>query len=328
MHSKIIDPKRDGRFIFHNQGSCKKTVTYLGHEARAQDKSSIFFNGKRTDILAEEVQKTIDNNTKGLRKHQEKFYSLVISPSDDELSHIDGKQEKLQQYTRTVMENYATNFHLKDGKKLNSKNLVWFATIHQNRKIKDGDHKGQTKTGLHQHIHILVSAKDKSAQYRLNPKGRKYTFHFKSWQIQNGKSFQRMFDYEKPTLSEKLTQGLPQEKIDKYQERIRYKVGNLNEHFLGKNKLDVEKVLSIGKTQSYGKGFFFNLHRLTQHYKQGKLVHNPYHVLKEGKDEKVLVPEVKLTSFAKSVQQLGYEIGGENEMDFKRKKKRGQEIER
>jgi len=71
MYSKIIDPKRDGRFIFHNQGLCKKTVTYLGHEARAQGKDMVFFNVNRNDILAEEVQSAIDSNTKGLHKQQE-----------------------------------------------------------------------------------------------------------------------------------------------------------------------------------------------------------------------------------------------------------------
>lgn len=79
-HIKIIDPKRDGRFIFQNQGSCKKTVAYLGHEVREQGRESVFYNDKGADIPAEEVQTVIDNNTKGLRKQQEKFYSLVLPP--------------------------------------------------------------------------------------------------------------------------------------------------------------------------------------------------------------------------------------------------------
>ena len=74
MHSKIINPSRDGRFVFANRGSCKKTVSYLNHEAKEQGREAVFFSAEKENISSTQVQTSIDSNTKGLRKSQEKFY--------------------------------------------------------------------------------------------------------------------------------------------------------------------------------------------------------------------------------------------------------------
>ncbi|WPP51768.1 DUF5712 family protein [Catalinimonas niigatensis] len=322
MHSKIIHPSRNGRFVFNNKGSSNKTVSYLGHEAKELDKETEFFNEEKTDIKAAQVKEAIDENTKGLRKGQEKFYSLVLSPSEDELQHLGNDPEKLKAYARAVMENYARNFKLAGSKPLSSSDLVWFATIHNERKEKEGEQKGQLKAGNHAHIHILVSAKNKSGEYRLNPKGRKNHFTFKDWQVQNGKTFQQMFGYEKSTISAKLTTGMSEETKLRHEERIRYRINHLNQYFTGSQKIDLDRALTIGKEQEYGKGFFFNLHRLTQNYQQGKPVINPYEVLQTGKDEKLNFPEKSIGSFAKSIQRLGQEAGEEEELLPERKKKR------
>ena len=222
------------------------------------------------------------------------------------------------------MENYAANFTLQDkntnahSKRLSSSDLVWFATIHQERKEKEGAEKETSKTGLHQHVHILVRAQDKTRQYRLNPRGRKSHFVFKHWQIESGKTFQQMFGYQKATTSEKLTAGMPEATKLRHQERIRYRVAHLNQYFVGSQKLDAERALSIGKAQEYGKGFFFNLHRLTKQYQEGKLVNNPYHVLETGKDEPFRFPERSLYEWGKGVQTLGEETA--EETDQRRKK--------
>ncbi len=333
MHSKIINPSRHGRFVFSNKGSSSKTVSYLSHEAREQDKEADFFNEEKADFKAAEVKEAIDGNTQGLRKAQEKFYSLVLSPSEDELKHLGNGPEKLKVYTRAVMENYAKNFKVADGKQFKSSDLVWFATIHEERKEKEGSLKGQVKSGQHMHVHILVSAKGKIGECRLNPKGRKSYFTFKDWQVENGKTFQQMFGYEKSTTSEKLTAGMPKETRLRHQERIRYRVEHLNQYFSGSQKMDVDKALSIGKEQEYGKGFFFNLHRLTDHYQQGKTVNNPYQVLQTGKDEKISHlnhSEHSLMNWSKTIQQLGqeFEEDGLGKPKKKRQPSQDQEIER
>ena len=328
MHSKIIDPRRDGRFVFANRGSCSKTVSYLGHEAREQGRDTSFFNQERSDVGSEEVRVTLDENSKGLRKQQEKFYSFVLSPSQAELEHIGNDKAKLQAYTRQVMDNYARNSTLKDGSTLAPSALVWFATVHQERKEKEGERKGTTKSGLHQHVHVLVSAQDRSRQHRLNPKGWKSRFTFKDWQVQNGKTFQQLFDYRNATTSQKLIASMPLETQQRHQERIRYRITHLNEHLVGKEKLDVEKAVSIGQQQQYGKGFFFNLHRLTQQYQQGKIVNNPYHVLQTGKDEKIVFPERTLLHLGKGAQGMNQEVGEEEVDKRKKKQQRHQPLDR
>ena len=272
----------------------------------------------------------IDGNTKGLRKPQEKFYSLVLSPSEEELKHLKNDPKKLQQYTRQVMDNYAKNFTLKAEEPfpLLSSDLVWYATIHQQRKQQQGEEKGSNKAGLHQHVHIIVSAKDKTGEIRLNPRGRRSRFSIRDWQVQNGKTFQQMFSYQKPTLSDKLTQGMPSEQVQRHQQRIRDKVACLNQYFVGTQKLDADKVLAIGKEQQYGKGFFFKLHRLTERYHQGKSVNNPYHILQTGKDEEISLPEHVLLRLGKGAQEIGQ--GAENEELDKRRRRQQQrqQIER
>ena len=329
MHSKIIDPRRHGRFVFANRGSSSKTVSYLGHEAREQGEETTFFNQQRNEVTADEVRDSIDGNTKGLRKQQEKFYSLVLSPSQAELKHIGNDPTKLQNYTRQVMDNYARNCTLKDGRTLDPSELVWYATIHQERKEKEGEQKGTTKSGLHQHVHVLVSAQDRSGQHRHNPKGWKSRFTFKDWQVQNGKTFQQLFGYRDATTSDKLTAGMSEETKLRHQERIRYRITHLNQYFAGTQKLDVDKALSIGQEQQYGKGFFFNLHRLTKQYQEGKLVNNPYRMLETGKDEKMSFPEQTLLHLGKGAQAVGQEVGEEEETSQRKKKQqRTQQLER
>lgn len=310
--------------MFANRGSCSRTVSYLGHEAKERGEETVFFNRQQNDLTADEVRNSIDGNTKGLRKQQEKFYSLVLSPSQAELKHIDNDTTKLQAYTRQVMNNYARNTTLGNGQQLAPSELVWFATLHQERKEKEGEQKGTTKSGLHQHVHILVSAQDRSGQHRINPKGWKSRFTFKDWQVQNGKTFQQMFGYQDATTSAKLTKGMSEETQLRHQERIRYRINQLNEHFTGSRKIDVDRALMIGKEQQYGKGFFFNLHRLTKQYQEGKLVNNPYRMLETGKDEKLSFPERTLFHLGKGAQAVGQEVGDGEETSRRKKKQQRQ----
>ncbi|WKN43281.1 DUF5712 family protein [Tunicatimonas pelagia] len=303
MHTKIIDPKRDGRLVFANRGSCQKTVSYLGHDAKARDETVQFFDQERNAIAPEEVKSMIDRNAKGLRKEQEKFYSLVISPSQAELVHLKNDPTKLQEYTRAVMQNYAKNFNLKDDSRIRPSELVWYATIHHDRTEKEGEQKGEVKKGHHTHVHILMRAQDRNRQHHLNPKGWKSHFTFKDWQVQNGRTFQQLFDYQQETTSKNLTASMPEATQLRHQERIRYKIDYLNQYFTGHWKLDENKVLSIAGEQNYGKGFFFRLHHLTKSYQQGKLVNSPYLLLETGKDELLALPEHTLLHLGK--QSLG-----------------------
>ena len=140
MHIKIINPKSDGRKVYDNTGSVDQLVSYLQHEAKEseEEREDIFFDQSRNHVSAEEVKARINGNCKGVRADQEKFFSIVVSPSEEELRHIENDDEQLRRYVRQVMENYAQSFRIKD-KVLSSEDLVWFATVHQDREVKNLD---------------------------------------------------------------------------------------------------------------------------------------------------------------------------------------------
>ena len=116
MHIKIINPERDGRKVYDNTGTVDQLVAYLQHEAKEEDKKrvEIFFDQSRNEVSPDEVVARINGNTKGVQATQEKFFSIVVSPSEDELRHIKNDDERLRTYIRQVMENYAQSFNLRD----------------------------------------------------------------------------------------------------------------------------------------------------------------------------------------------------------------------
>ncbi|AMR25508.1 hypothetical protein A0257_22730 (plasmid) [Hymenobacter psoromatis] len=113
----------------------------------------------------------LDTNQKGLGKDAAKFYSLVLSPSGEEVGELGNSPEALARYTRSVLELYAKNFQLKGGKELGAVDLVGAATIPQDRKNRGTDEgmQGEVKPGLQTHVHVLVSARDAAQKITLNP---------------------------------------------------------------------------------------------------------------------------------------------------------------
>jgi hypothetical protein len=174
MYAKIINPKTNDKKVYDNKGSLARLGNYLAHEAKAAGEAATFFGAPGTgEKTLAEVVALIDGNVKGLGKDAAKFYSLVLSPSPEELTHIGNDAQGLAKYTQHVMELYAKNFHLKNGRELGEPNLVWAATIHDERKNRGTDEgvQGEKKDGLQTHIHIVVSARDADQKITLNPLG-------------------------------------------------------------------------------------------------------------------------------------------------------------
>eukprot|EP01036_Dinobryon_divergens_P042842 gene42842-56952_t len=146
MYSKVINPEKDGKVAFNNKGSSARLGNYLEKELdllKSPD-GKVFFNNEGS-FTKDEMVKSIDTNVKGLTADDDKFYSLVLSPSQAELEHIKNNPEKrnaaqLREFTVDCMENYAQNFIIKakDGssKQLTEKDLVWFANIEYDRTFK------------------------------------------------------------------------------------------------------------------------------------------------------------------------------------------------
>lgn len=207
MITKILPPTNNREINYDNKGSCERLVQYFEHEARDANEESLYFDQWRNDLSKEEVVFMIDHNVKGLKKDDTKFVSLVIAPSKEELQHIGNSQEKLQEYTRKVMENYASNFKLKNDKQVPREDLVWYGIVHKNRKyqwdeqaVKEGRaERGERKEGDQMHIHIVVSTRDRDQSITLNPKTSKQRFNIIEFQKKNGESFQHLFSYTKQT---------------------------------------------------------------------------------------------------------------------------------
>lgn len=179
MILKVINPKKDGKNLYQNNGTCFPLVQYLSKEDdKLGDDREYFFNHDNDIVMASEVLSTIDSYRKGLEKKDTKFYSLVIAPTDAELSCMKDPRKELRNYTRMMMEIYAANFNgINQPKNLEGKDIVYFAKIEFDRYYKGTDkevlegniEQGTVKPGNNMHVHIIVSRKDKRNKYKISP---------------------------------------------------------------------------------------------------------------------------------------------------------------
>ena len=158
-----------------NAGSCGQLVEYLEKEnnLKAEPKAELWFNQGRDDLRPYEVRQGIDTNTAKLKQSEAKFYLVNISPSQKELQHIGNDPQKLKEYARGVMAEYAANFQ----KGLGPDDVKWYGKVEYNRgykwtdlEVKHGlNQRGEAKAGYQIHVQIIVSRKDSHNQRLLSP---------------------------------------------------------------------------------------------------------------------------------------------------------------
>jgi hypothetical protein len=158
-----------------NAGSCGQLVEYLEKEnnLKAENKAELWFNQSRDDLRPYEVRQDIDSNTAKLKQSEAKFYLVNISPSQKELQHIGNDPQKLKEYARGVMAEYAANFQ----KGLGPDDVKWYGKVEYNRgykwtdpEVKQGlQQRGEAKAGDQMHVQIIVSRKDSHNQRLLSP---------------------------------------------------------------------------------------------------------------------------------------------------------------
>ena len=153
-----------------NSGSSADAVGYLEKENKTRKKSERstegFFNQDSYDIDRNFVVKKLDSKRQGIKKHEGKFYNLIISPSQKELAEL--TDDDLKDYTKDLMIKYAENF----DRGVDPNDVVWFAKLEKRRKYKGfkqkknkklnlppGVKSGDYKTGDNRHIHVLVRRK-------------------------------------------------------------------------------------------------------------------------------------------------------------------------
>ena len=114
-------------------------VAYLEKENKDKEPElqEHFFDQYNDHVSPKHVVKDIDGNTSKLRKNAPKFYSLTISPSQRELKHIGNDPDKLRQYVREVMKDYANSFYRDTPVSVDS--IKYYAKIEYERSYKGFD---------------------------------------------------------------------------------------------------------------------------------------------------------------------------------------------
>jgi hypothetical protein len=193
MFVKVHKKQRKDSYV--NTGSCAVLVDYLEKENEGKSllESELFFNNEQDNVMSSKVIFSIDNNVKGLKESQDKFYMISVNPSPKELKHmarqatgrdISGVWEMSQaeiksynsyfkEYVNKTMDVYAKNF----DRGLSKENLVYYAKIEQERTFKGIDKEvkeglaqsGSKKPGLQTHAHVIVSRMDKDMKKSLSP---------------------------------------------------------------------------------------------------------------------------------------------------------------
>ena len=277
MVTRILKTKESGNVVYDNKGSSERLINYLKHEAKENNSPDIyFFNQTEINIKPDDVLNKIDNNIKGVKVTDSKFFTLIISPSQDELNHPKNDEKKLVEYTQKVMENYGNNFQLSNEKKIGKDDLVWFATIHQERKfsgtdeaVKDGfARSGTQKPGLQTHIHVIVSRRDAEQKITLSPEGNQKRFSKADWTLKNIKDFNLMFEYSQP------------KNLELEEKKLRTRLEQWTKNYPDIEKIiETEKVVKIAKERGFEGGFYRDLKKIEQKLEKGELILNPYHIL-------------------------------------------------
>lgn len=182
-------------YVKGNTQSCSDLVKYLEKENDDLEllEQEQFFNHTSNQINAQYAINSIDNNKKGLKDKDAKFFMVTVNPSERELKHLakiatkrdisdvsEMKPSELERYNnmvkgyaREVMEEYAKAFN----RGLTEGDLVYYAKLEQQRHFKGTDKEvkeglvtsGEKKEGLQTHVHIVVSRKDVTQKISLSP---------------------------------------------------------------------------------------------------------------------------------------------------------------
>lgn len=152
----------------NNSGSCGQLLNYLEKEDKTRDEEhelSGFFSSKSDGLSTEKAKEVIEHDfyKKGLKNDADKFYSVTMSFSQDELK---GKSnEELKQFAQEEFSKMYVG--AVKGRELDPENIAWVAKLETERKYKGTDQEvkegieksGDLKEGDQRHIHFVVARK-------------------------------------------------------------------------------------------------------------------------------------------------------------------------
>ena len=319
MYVKLLNPRTNGRMVYANAGSARRATNYLAQEAKEQGQAATFFGAAaRGDLSADAVGELLDANHQGLGKEAAKFYSLVLSPSAEEVAALGNSPDALRQYTRDVMELYAQNFKLAGGNVLHEPDLVWAATLHQERKNRgtDAGAQGDYKPGLQTHVHVLVSARDAAQKRTLNPLGKAERFNRVAFQAQAGVQLEEQLgraapreigglpptreqrtnekarDIQAQAARTKEKKPLTAEQLAAKDARLEIQVARVNTKWSPTSQLDPTQVKAAAKERGYDNIFYDRLGKIERGAEQGKFTPEPYAYLRTGLVQRVELVEI------------------------------------
>jgi hypothetical protein len=193
---------------------------------------------------------------------------------------------------------------------LGEPNLVWAATIHDERKNRGTDEgkQGEKKDGLQTHIHIVVSARDADQKITLNPLGTPDRFNRVQFQANALAQFDIQFglitskDLGKPEptrkqlVAEKADEittkaaankrekkPLTEVQIAAKDARLDTQVTRVNFKLPDTNQLDPERVKEVAKERKYDNVFYATLGQIERNAEKGMHTPKPYEYLATGR---------------------------------------------
>lgn len=227
MNVKIqnASPHKEGG---NNKGSCAALATYLEHEDEeriAEGKDIMpFLTPDGVEVTKGEVIEKIDRNHSHLGKNDDKFYSITVAPSAEEIKAM-GETEAEQyksglKLMRAISDSYAENFNKAEVK--TASDLIFFWKFHFTRG-ENGD--------LQFHMHGIVSRKSKGIggkSLKLSPMTKhsntengpvKGGFNRKAFFERCEKLFDSLFHYDRKVAesfaySNAIAHGTPEQKAE------------------------------------------------------------------------------------------------------------------
>lgn len=227
MNVKIqnASPHKEGG---NNKGSCAALATYLEHEDEkrlAEGKEIMpFLTPDGLEVTKAEVIDKIDRNHSHLGKNDDKFYSITVAPSAEEIKAM-GETEAEQyksglKLMRAISDSYAENFNKAEVK--TASDLIFFWKFHFTRG-ENGE--------LQFHMHGIVSRKSKGIggkSLKLSPMTKhsntengpvKGGFNRKAFFERCEKLFDALFHYDRKVAesfaySNAIAHGTPEQKAE------------------------------------------------------------------------------------------------------------------
>lgn len=154
----------------NNSGSCSALLNYLEKEDKGRGEENElkgFFNANSSHLSNDQAKEIIEHQfyKKGVGKNDDKFFSVTMSFSQDELKGRSNKE--LQEFAQEKFASmYCNSTHSRKTDPDPSK-LAWVAKLETERRYKGDDKEvkkglvksGDSKEGDQRHIHFVVARK-------------------------------------------------------------------------------------------------------------------------------------------------------------------------